>query len=106
MSALEILNSNGTASSELIAPACFCTQKVTALETPASKKNGAFSQTSFIQGRVRRGTAPPAPGSALRHPHSANLPSGQKSSSNSTKGRVTSIGLLIRPQAKKTSART
>ena len=43
----------------------------------AKAKNGAFSQTSFIQGKVRRGWRSPAPSSALRIPHSAFLLSGQ-----------------------------
>src|SRR6185503_904648 len=68
--------------SELTAPPCCCTATVTMSDAIASAKYGSFSTTRLVQLTVR--------------------PSGQRSSSNSVNGIVISIGLLIRPNAKRT----
>ena len=61
--------------------------KVTTLDSAASAKNGIFSRTSGHHDRA---------GAATR-------PSGQKSSSSSVSGKVTSIGFAINPSAKRAS---
>ncbi len=74
----------GMASGVAVAPPRCWATIVTRLEAAESAKRGSFSTTS------RRSPAPPAP----------SLPSGQRSRSRSTAGRVTTIGFARSPSAK------
>jgi hypothetical protein len=66
-----------------------CARSVTALDAAESEKNGSFSATRAI---LALAEAP------------LQRWSGQQSRSNRTHGSVTSIGLHIRPRAKRSTA--
>src|SRR5258706_14791676 len=87
MSAFSKRRSNGSCSNVITAAPRRCATYVTTHEIITSTKNGVFSSTS-----------------EKRKPESEDLCNGQKSSSNITKGSVTSIGLDISHSAKKIKA--
>src|SRR6476660_6987093 len=80
----------------------FCAEKVTRDDVAASRAKGIFSR---IRRRGERcASSPPLSESPSGGRFAGIRFNGQKSSKSRTHGKVTSIGLDIRPSAKKSSA--